>query len=387
MSVADDARRLRQRIAEMTLEPRLTNATQMLNAISSIGAPSVPDSGAKVNPPISDMELDAMVAEKRRIAMTPCPTGYTRNARGECVLLISSAEGLPLRTELLASTLTQNIPALGFEQVYQGTTVLPDALFSTELQGLRGFGALGFDLEDACVTSRQWCSTESGKMLTTLRGMLENCALFEADAGKTLTQQTVVALIDAIQAACAAGVASSAAMDTRSPVTGQTAGENLAPTGSGSVAPQASSSSPSGRRGVNWSRDLFDSSRQLTSDRAQTSQPQNWYGLGAARGEVPPCPYNVDAIRGFGAQFEEVKRKYESMLVAYPAARGACTKIPESTDTSGGGGGGGGTEKPEEKKAPPTTEKKGFPVVPFLIIGLTVGVLAAMRAAQKANRA
>lgn len=321
-NVADQARVMRMMIAERNLNARLQRATNTLNAISSIGAPTVPNMTSQESPPVSMEEVNRVISEQRKQLQNPCPTGYTRRSDGECVMLISSSAGLPLRTEDMGMKLAKDIPPLGFEQVYRGTTVIPGGSKSTEL-----LSGLGFDLDDPCTLAEDACGAMR-RVIPELQGVLAECALFEADAGKTLTASEVQALITDIQRACPAGYA------------------------------------PSQRSN---GRDQF-------------------YGLGDMRREptLPrreSCNYDVALVGTLPERYLDIKKRFNAMRAKYPGVGGSCVAPPEDLDTTGGD-----TVPEEAPVEEPKKEEKWWIRTPFLILGLTVGSLAVYRIATRKNR-
>lgn len=372
-SVADNARMMRQLIAERNLSSRLTRANEMLGAIASIGAPSVPDSSSPVPPPMSPLEVSQQLTEMRKQQMTPCPTGYVRNGRGDCVILITSSEGLPLRTEDMAMNLTQNIAPLGFEQVYRGTTAIPGAMTSTELQLMGGLGAYQAPLNlrpenqsspdwvpastppswvtptnqtNYCASARNNCA-RLNQFIGNLERMLQDCALFAADEEKSLTMDEVRALLSDLR------VASS----------------------------QCASLPPPDRREQLWGMNG---------------------GLGYDVKRSGKCQEVVDVVELGTTRYLDIMQRYQSMRGRYPGVGGPCKAPPRDMDTSflpafpggssfttgggaGGGGGGGGEDQPPPPPPPPP-EEKSWMRTPLLILGLTVGGLVAYRFATRAKR-
>ena len=122
-SVADLVRLQRQSIAERNSNARYTQAgEQLAYAVARASNDMRPPT---YNPmtPLEEARLRKAgtlqgLAEMERQKSIPCPTGYKRNASGECVVTITTVSSLlPESTEFMGPTISYNREPTTFQQM------------------------------------------------------------------------------------------------------------------------------------------------------------------------------------------------------------------------------------------------------------------------------
>ena len=287
-TAADILREQRQALAASRLNHRLTDAQRSFQAATSFGQ-------AMVRPSFSTSDSTAAGAAVRNAAdifrnierekQKPCPTGYKRNASGECVLVIDTVPaGIPGRTEWRGPTLTQNKEATSFAQPLNRSAPLPGQAYSTVLSGL-GYGKQVAPAP-TCAVLLPYAADLEAKINA-------NCALITKDGGATFDKTAALKVIADIRAAC-----------------------------------------PAAKRSSQPSQPIINRDT-VASWSTPSSGDVRLYGLGAMQQQ--PTANNTanpsDAIyRSLRERYIKALGQYNALATKYPGVRGECKVAPPPPD-------------------------------------------------------
>lgn len=197
-SIADLVRLQREALATANLNPRLQEAQRHLGAaVMTRNGTVMPKMTPPTNQSMYEFRVKNAIDAAARIAadqQKPCPTGYERNASGECVVRIDTVpRGLPGRTEFQGPTLTQNKEAASYSQPFNRAAPLPGMAYSSTLQGL-GYGRTA--------ATAPTCTQLLAYAKDLEQKLNDNCALIRADGSKKFDRDAAIKLIGDIRATC-----------------------------------------------------------------------------------------------------------------------------------------------------------------------------------------
>ena len=179
-TVADIMREQRQALAEansnhryMTAQSQFALAEQGANLARYYQPTRAGRSLSQAMEARAKNEIDAQMQLAKKMG-EPCPTGYSRDGRGECVVKID--QGLAVPTEYQGPTISYNTQSYDFVSAFNRPSTVPGSALVSTLQGL------GFDLE---IPTCDVLLTRAAALKATVNDP-NNCALFSTKMARSM---------------------------------------------------------------------------------------------------------------------------------------------------------------------------------------------------------